>query len=945
MAGKKEAFRFFLRKSFDLRAGEYTRALLMQAYIFLIISTLLMIKPTVNALFLSKFGVENLPFAFILVAIFAGIVSTLYAKILTKVSLNKIISGTLIGSVICLLLFGILLRLNIFEEIVLYLLYIFVAIFALLTASQFWVLANLVFNAREAKRLFSFVGAGAIAGGIFGGYLTSVLAQIMSSENLPFVCAVILSFCIPITRKVWRENVANTQTQFQQKKRTKVGTSHPLALILKSKHLTYIACIVGVSVIVAKLVDYQFGGVASAMIPDADELTVFFGFWFSTFNVISLLMQLFLTRRVVGMFGVGTSLFFLPTLILIAAIVLLIAPEMLMAAVFLKMSDGSLKQSVNKAAMELLILPLPVELKSQTKTFIDVFVDSVATGISGLILIFIIDGLDLSTYAISLLIILLLLVWLYFANLVRKEYLKSFKLKLSEPGKISNKKVFDISNESVLGGLQKVLEQGKEKQILFALAKTKELNLDRFFESTQKLLQHESSDIRTAALQSLYFYSKHNISEEVKKMTNDPFQKVKIAAFEYLIQRSPENKVHLINQYLEDKDDKIKGAALVSVAKETRGNLTQQNQFGLEKRIQEQLNMLPHISNLEIRNHRRLGVIKAIGYANIPTFFSYLKTALWDESKEVNKHAILAAGKTLSPVFIEDLIRLLANVEQKESTILALNNYGKSIVITLKNKFQDGDIGLESLRVVPSVIKKNGTQEAVDFLFELFDYDDHVVRLEAVRGLNMLRNNFPYLKFSKKNIVHSILDEANLFQDTLSVLYVQSSIIRSNNTTEAEDQAAKEKDGRDSLIYLLEKKLDRNLERIFRLLGLKYESEDIVAIYKGLKSNKPDFRVNAVEFLDNLLEPNLKKILIPIVETAMVETITEEAIKNLAIKIPDEFQCFSMLMKGRDLRIKISVLYLIAQLDNPRYLPLAKEYSTSKNEKIRTFAEAILKKN
>ncbi len=945
MGNKKEAFQFFLRKSFDLREGEYTRALLMQAYIFLIISTLLIVKPTVNALFLSKFGVESLPFAFILVAIFAGVVSTLYSRILTKVTLHKIISGTLIGSVICLLFFGFFLRLNIFETVTLYLFYIFVAIFALLTASQFWVLANMVFNAREAKRLFSFVGAGAIAGGIFGGYLTSVLAQIMSSENLPFVCAFILSLCIPITRKVWRENVVDTQTQFQQKKRTKGFSSHPLALISKSRHLTYIACIVGVSVVVAKLVDYQFGGVASALIPDTDELTVFFGFWFSTFNVISLFLQLFLTRRVVGTFGVGTSLFFLPTLILIAAIILLVAPEMLMAAVFLKMSDGSLKQSVNKAAMELLILPLPVELKNQTKTFIDVFVDSVATGISGLILIFIIDGLKLSTYAISLLIIILLFVWLTFANLVRKEYLKSFKLKLSEPDKTSTKREFDISKESVLGGLQKVLEQGKEKQILFTLSKTKELNHERFFESTRKLLQHESSEVRASALQSLYFYSNHNISEEVKKMTNDPFQKVKIAAFEYLIQRSPENKVQLINQYLEDKDEKIKGAALVSVAKETRGNFVQQKQFGLEKKIQEQLNMLPHISNDEVKTQRRLSVIKAIGYANVPTFFSYLKTVLWDGNKEIVNDAIIAAGKTLNPVFIEDLIRLLANAEQKEQAILALNNFGESIVTTLKNKFQDGEIGLESLRVIPSVVKKNGTQEAVDFLFELFDYDDHVVRLEALRGLNMLRNNFPYLKFSKKDIVHSILTEATLFQDTLSVLYVQSNIVKSNNITDIDSQEAKEKDGRDSLIDLLEKKLDRNLERIFRLLGLKYESEDIVTIYKGLKSNKPDFRVNAVEFLDNLLEPNLKKVLIPLVETAMIETITEDAIRNLDLNIPDEFQCFSMLMKGRDVRIKIAVLYLIAQLDNPKYLPLAKEYSMSKNEKIRNFANAILLKN
>ncbi len=47
------------------------RAFLMQLNIFLIISTLLIIKPAVNGLFISKFGVENLPLAFVIVALVA----------------------------------------------------------------------------------------------------------------------------------------------------------------------------------------------------------------------------------------------------------------------------------------------------------------------------------------------------------------------------------------------------------------------------------------------------------------------------------------------------------------------------------------------------------------------------------------------------------------------------------------------------------------------------------------------------------------------------------------------------------------------------------------------------------------------------------------------------------------------------------------------------------
>ena len=107
-----EATRFFLLKTFDVRNGEVQRALLMQLNIFLIISTLLIVKPTVNSLFLSKFGVESLPLAFIMVAVVAAIVSTLYSRILPKVSLYKISIGILVGSVLSLIFFG-LFKMNI----------------------------------------------------------------------------------------------------------------------------------------------------------------------------------------------------------------------------------------------------------------------------------------------------------------------------------------------------------------------------------------------------------------------------------------------------------------------------------------------------------------------------------------------------------------------------------------------------------------------------------------------------------------------------------------------------------------------------------------------------------------------------------------------------------------------------------------------------------------
>ncbi|TSA27872.1 MAG: hypothetical protein D4R67_05280, partial [Bacteroidetes bacterium] len=486
LAALEQLTKPFLKRAFDVRDGEFNRAILMQLYIFLIISTLMIVKASVNGLFLSKIGAEHLPEAFVLVALFAAGFSVIYARFLSRITLNRIIRRTLISSVIILVIFGVLLHIGFLEGWILFLFYIWVAIFAVLATSQFWILANIIFNSREAKRLFGFIGSGAIAGGIFGGYLTSVLAQAVTSENLLFLSALFLSLCIPIINKLWKQNVQGVQSDFVQKKRLKGFGNHPFSLIRHSRHLTYLASIIGISVIVAKLVDYQFSAIASAAIADPDELTAFFGFWFSNFNVLSLLIQLFLTRRVVGVFGVGSSLFFLPFGIMLGAFVVLFIPE-LWAAIFLKMSDGSLKQSINKASTELLALPIPSEIKNQTKSFIDVFIDCAATGIGGLILIFVVSGFDLSTRYISLIILFLLVVWGYFAYKVRREYLKSFKLKIGQAKGEDRRKGIDLSNESVIGGIAQILEHGSPKQIVYMLRKVRELDDDRFFEVTRTL--------------------------------------------------------------------------------------------------------------------------------------------------------------------------------------------------------------------------------------------------------------------------------------------------------------------------------------------------------------------------------------------------------------------------------------------------------------------------
>ncbi|MDZ4748382.1 MAG: hypothetical protein SH808_07820, partial [Saprospiraceae bacterium] len=336
----------FVLRMFDIRVGEFRRVLLMQFNVFLLIQCLWIIKPVVNAQFLSTAGIDKLPLVFLLVALTALAVATAYSRLLNSLPLGKIMVRTYMISIITLISFAVLLHLDLFRDWMSYVFYIGVALFGLITTSQFWLLGNLVFSSLEAKRLFGIIGAGAIAGGISGGYITSALAPLMDGKNLLFVASAMLIVGMMVNQKIWLTFVPEFNRHVL-KRQTKTLHEYPLLLIRNSKHLTFLALIMGISVVVSKLIEFQFSSIASHRIQDPEQLTAFFGFWFSTANVISLGVQLLVTQRVIATLGVGRSLFISPAVLFAGAAAVLYTP-ILWAGTSLKVMDISLKQSINK---------------------------------------------------------------------------------------------------------------------------------------------------------------------------------------------------------------------------------------------------------------------------------------------------------------------------------------------------------------------------------------------------------------------------------------------------------------------------------------------------------------------------------------------------------------------------------------------------------------------
>ena len=895
----------FIRKVTGIREGEEFRAVLMFLYIFLIIASLLIVKPVRNSLFIERFGAARLPYAYLLVAFLAGGVTFTYAQLIRRLRFGLVVVGTLMASVGIFGLFFHFFHRQFTPGWLVYAFYVWVQIFGMLATTQFWLLANYVFNAREARRLFGFIGAGAISGGIAGGYLTRWLVPSLGTVHMILFCSVFLAFDILLLRWIWlgggKQKYRERRPQTARIERDRDGL--PLFLVLGSRYLSLIAGIVGAGVIVATLADYQFSAIASQAFSDRDRLTGFFGLWMSNLSILSLVIQFFLTNRILTQWGVGPSLFFLPVAILAGAAGVFFYPG-LWSAIALKVADGGFKQSVNKAGLELLYLPLPSRVKNQAKAFVDVFVDSFASGLGGVLLIILTMGFGMDIRSISLVSISLIAAWIALLLLIRKEYVNAFRLAIE-------KRVIDTEDQSVnpddaavRGHLVKILSHGSHRNVLYVLNLIESSRDRRWIEHLAPLLQHWSPEVRAQTLRLLPNFPDEDFSERIEPLVADPDDDVRVLAIQYLVRRAEDRTASALG-FLKNESIEVRASALLVAAMEFRSNSQFRKKFPLEEVFRAALKELQEvIADPKQKSLLKIYASRVVGTAEDPSLYPYLHVLLNDESRDVLDAAIRAAGETQAAEFFPVLIQHLDTPGVRKTARISLAEAGEAALETLLRHFQNPQEP-KSIRLrIPGVLARIGTQSSMDALTAALDQRDLFLRYEIIKALSKLRSSFPALKVDADRITAKILEETGNYHGILKALKAESRM-QGQPGNGGVDQALR------LLSRALDERLESNLERIFRLLGLKYPPRDMFNAYRGIISRREDLRANAVEFLDNVLDSSLKRYILPIVESRQTEAMINSVARDM--EDPAGPDTLLGLLDGDDAWLQVCVLHLLAQ--------------------------------
>ena len=832
--------RLISRLGVDLRPGEGAPALLLFLYFFLLITFQYITKSVRQAEFIDALGARALPLVYLLVALCSLPVLVLYSRSVDKVPRRHLMSGTLLLVAGSLVGFYFLFQLG--SPWVPVLFYVWISIVYVLNVSQFWSYSNHVFDPRQAKRLFGLIGAGGLLGGIAGGQVAAWATKLVGTYAGLFVAAAILVVASVLTYVIhWLHRTDETPVAEVTVTSKLEEARGGFRTILHSRHLQLVAAIMLLTVIVAQIVDVQFNGAVERATTTLGERTEFFGNFYSVMGIASLLFQLVFTSRIHSKLGIGFATRVLPVSMMGGTIVLLVAagfaPSLLIfAALSLKVSEGGIRYSLDQATRELLFLPVPSRARLKAKAAIDIFVQRVGKGAGALLLLPVffdwITPIEAGWMTLGLIV-----VWLGVTVAMRREYVRSFRSRLKEAN-VDTTSTIDLSEATSLELLIQALDSEEPRQVLNSL---------ELLEANHKghlvprlMLHHSDSNVRRRAMQVFARCQRVDAGPMVDRLLGDEDVEVRVEAMRTLAALKGGDTVELMLPRLQDKDPRIRAAAISAVAGQTEiATIATANALATME--------------MDERPDVRCEAADILGSIRGSLFEGPLIRLIYDADYHVARRAIRSARSRiergeLDLTFAPILIAALRNRRLKHDARDAVVAWGQAIIPVLVHFLNDPGENIWVRRAIPKTLARIGSPASSIALAESLGVDDAFLRRKVIESLGaMTHEGDPAVKeAARRRLGVEVRGYLRHLADLLG--------LGLNDGTRFQGPRVVWSDRPPTFLHqLLADRMHRRLEATFGLLTLLHPPADIRAAQHGLVAADAVSRSHALEYLDNAL--------------------------------------------------------------------------------------------
>ncbi len=248
--------------------------------------------------------------------------------------------------------------------------FVWVSVFNLFNTAVFWAFMTDIFTVEQGKRLYGFIAVGGTLGAILGAYITRHYVREIGSANLLVVSAAL--FAIPGFLVRFFPRGFAEQPKADATPEEPIGGSvwSGITHICRSPYLMGLAATIMLYTTTSTWAYFQQSELVGGALKGSAARTEFFGNLEIWVNSITVLIQIFLTGRLLKWFGVAFTLVSLPFLSLMGFAAMGVAASLSLLAIF-QVARRAAAYALMRPSREILFTVLKREDKYKVKSVTD----------------------------------------------------------------------------------------------------------------------------------------------------------------------------------------------------------------------------------------------------------------------------------------------------------------------------------------------------------------------------------------------------------------------------------------------------------------------------------------------------------------------------------------------------------------------------------------------
>ena len=545
----------------NLRSHERSRFLFFAA-----LATLGSMAQTVGlvgseALFLSRFGAEALPEAFIGASLLTVLGTFVYATWVGEVRNDRLFIQMLIG--ISVLLLGAAAAANNGVELVLPGLFCAWYLIQAVFVNHFLTFTGDYFDSLAAKRIFPLMAIAASAGGVLGGVVAAGLAPTLGPMSLIALWGALFVVCALILRLGHRPLRRWGPLELEEADETSVeGMQGALRYLRRSRLSRWLVLSALGMVMSLFIAQYLYSAIFIRTFPEPDTLAAFFGTYLAVTNGVEIALGFTLTPWLIQRFGVASANLIHPFLTFLSFGGLAFLPG-LRAGVAARMNRELFENAVAFPVRSLIYNAMPARLRGRMRAFLEGIVVYAGMSVAGGVLLALGKPepfwLCVAGGVASLVF--------FAANLkARREYVRELTERIRREG-YDPEEIGDEIGRWGATRLAELWEQMLEEESGSRTSRTvlemiPDLAARGITEPLIRATSYPSADVRRSCLNALAHVRGEEVDHAVDRALHDEDAGVRLAALRAAARRNPAVSLYdRVSGLAEDPDPRIRAEA------------------------------------------------------------------------------------------------------------------------------------------------------------------------------------------------------------------------------------------------------------------------------------------------------------------------------------------------------------------------------------------------